>query len=169
MWNYEGMWKSPVEMSYNLVYNFWHSFCLLQSSVFMVHFLNVFWHGNGTFPEGSSWMKLFHSLKSFICYIANILVWKYIFTLVFVKIKIFHLCHTRVVRVTLLSHSCLICIIPVSLLLQSRHLCCTHVSRFALVSGTRVVKWTISSEFKVYATKNKNIHVFAKSWSSGLC
>ena len=40
--------------SYNLVYNFLIYLLPLKSSVFVVHFLNAFWHGNEAFPKSSS-------------------------------------------------------------------------------------------------------------------
>ena len=40
--------------SYNLVYNILIYLFLLKSLVFVVHFLNAFWHGNETSPKASS-------------------------------------------------------------------------------------------------------------------
>ena len=40
--------------SYYLVYNFLIQFLSLKSLVFVVHFLNAFWHRNKAFPKGSS-------------------------------------------------------------------------------------------------------------------
>ena len=52
MRNYAGTCKGIF--SYNLVYNFLTQPLPLQSSVFVVHFSNAFWHGNKAFPKGSS-------------------------------------------------------------------------------------------------------------------
>ena len=52
MRNYVGTCKGIC--SYNLDYNVLIYLLPLKSSVFVVHFLNAFWHENKTFPKGSS-------------------------------------------------------------------------------------------------------------------
>ena len=69
----------------------------------------------------------------FICYVANVGLGKYVFTCVIIKIKIFHSCRTRVVRVALVSHSCGSCSARVSLVFALVslvfHSCRTRVTR----------------------------------------
>ena len=112
--------------TYSLVYNFLTYFLPLKSSVFVVHFLNPFWHGNKAFPKLVLRMKLFVSLLSFTYHIVNVGVWKYVFTRVIIKIKIFHSYRTRVVCVALMSHLCLTRVALVSLSCRS---CRTRVAR----------------------------------------
>ena len=52
MRNYAGTCKGIC--SYNLIYNVLIQLLPLKSLVFVVHFLNAFWHGNETFPKGNS-------------------------------------------------------------------------------------------------------------------
>ena len=51
MRSYAGTCK--VICSYHLVYNFLIQLLSLKSLVFVVHFLNPFWHGNKAFAKGS--------------------------------------------------------------------------------------------------------------------
>ena len=51
MCNYAGTCNGIC--SYNLVHNFLINLLPLQSSVFVVHFSNAFWHGNKAFLKGS--------------------------------------------------------------------------------------------------------------------
>ena len=67
---------------------------------------------------------------------------KYVFTRAMIKIKFFHSCCTRVVRVALVLHSCRSCSTRVALVLLVLYSCCIRVARVALVllvSGTPVV------------------------------
>ena len=124
--------------SYNLVYNFLIQLLSLKSLVFVLHFLNAFWHGNETFPKGSSQYEfvpllvVFHlpyskhkgvkicfypcryqnqnfSLVSYSCCSCS--------TLVALVLHSCCSCLTRVTLVLLVSHSCCICISRVTLLL----------------------------------------------------
>ena len=106
-------------------YSFYHYKVHILWSTFQMHF------GMGTrhFQKVILRMKLFLSLQSFICHVANIGVWKYVFTCVVIKIKISHSCRTRVVRVVLVSHSCWTLLARVSLVLHSCPSCRTCVAR----------------------------------------
>ena len=76
-------------------------------------------------------------------------------------IKIFHSCHTSVVRVALMLHLCRSCSTLVALMLLMSHLCCTRAARVALVSlvsGTRVVKWTSMFEISNRIKKLFRLH-----------
>ena len=94
----------------------------LKSLVFVVHFSMAFWHRNEPFPKGSS-QKLFLSLQFFTCRIVNMRVQKYVFTRAAIKIKPFHSCRTRVVRVALVSYSCRWCLNRVSSVALVSHSC----------------------------------------------
>ena len=131
--NYVGTYK--IICSYNLVNNFLIQLLPLQNSVFAVHFSNEFWHGNMTFPEGSSQNKIIPLLVIFYLPIVNTGVSKYVFTRVVIKIKIFHQCRTRAVRVALVLHSC--------------RSFSTRVELVPLVSSTRVVNQTRSYFFVI--------------------
>ena len=100
--------------SYNLAYSFWYDFCHYK-----VQFLWCTYQTH--FGAGTS-QKVVLRLKSKI---ANIRVYKCVFTRVVIKIKTFHSCSTCFTLVSIVSHSCR-----------------THVALMLLVSGTRVVKWT---------------------------
>ena len=65
--------------------------------------------------------KLLLSLLSFICDIANIGVWKYVFTRIVIKIFFFHSCRSCSTRVTLVSYSCRLFRIRVA---RIWHSCC---------------------------------------------
>ena len=56
MRNYAGTCKGIC--SYNLVYNFLMWLFPLKSLVFVVQFLNAFWHGKKTFPKTNSWNEI---------------------------------------------------------------------------------------------------------------
>ena len=75
-------------------------------------------HENEAFPKDGS-------------YIANIGVWKHVFTCVVIKINIFHSCRTRVVCVAFVPHSFRSCGTRVALVL---HWCRFRVTRGSLVS-----------------------------------
>ena len=96
-------------------------------------------------------MKLFVSLKFFICYIANIGLWKYVFTRFVTKSQSFSLlsrsCHSYSTGVAPVLNSCHACLTCVALVLFVLHLCFSCVTRVALVSlvsGTCVAKNTSS-------------------------
>ena len=62
--------------------------------------------------------------------------------MLFFKIKIFHLCFARVVRVALVLHLCstrVTRVSLVSLVSHSCHICVAHVTLVSLVFGTPVV------------------------------
>ena len=89
--------------SYNLVYNVLMQLFPLKSLVFVVHFLNAFWHGKETFPKSSSQNEIVPVLIVFHLSYSKYKVVKICFYSCRYKIKIFHSCRTRVVRVTLVS------------------------------------------------------------------
>ena len=95
MRNYAGLCKGIC--SYNLQYKFFNITFAITKFSFLVLFSNAFWYGNELFPKVSSKNEIVLSLSSFICYIANIGVWKYVFACVVINIKIFHSCRTGVV------------------------------------------------------------------------
>ena len=131
MRNFSGACKVST-CKYNLGYNFLIYLLLLKSSVFVVHFLNAFWHGNEAFLKGSSQNEIAPLLVIFhTCHIVNVGVLKYVFTCAVIKIKIFHPCRTRVVRVALVLHHC--------------HIHVARVACVSLVSGARVVNQTRSA------------------------
>ena len=118
MHNYAGRCKCIC--SYNLVYNILIQLLPLQSSVFVVHFSNAFWHGNEAFLKVVLRMKLLLSLKSFTCHIVNAGLRKFVFIRVIIKIES--------VRGAHLSHPCCSCRAPVafvSLVSLVSHSCCS--------------------------------------------
>ena len=161
MRNYAGTCKGIC--SYNLIYNVLIQLLPLKSLVFVVHFLNAFWHGNEAFPKGSSQNE-----------VVRLLV---IFHLPYSKsrgVKIcFYSCHYQNQNFSLVSHSCRSCsnrvtlvsfvehlcrtrVTCVSLVLHSCRLCRTHVAFASLVSGARVVNQTRSTP-KKRATPTKRL------------
>ena len=77
--------------------------------------------------------------------IVNIRVWKYVFTRVVIKIKIFHSCRTHVVRVALVSHlcrSCLTRVASVALVLYSCRSCLALVLLIRLDQISLVTLWS---------------------------
>ena len=92
--------------SHSLVYNFLILLLRLQSSVFVAHFSNAFTRGNDAFPKVSSQNEVV-PLLVILSHIANRQECENVFTLVtlftLIKIKIFHLCRTRVIYVALVS------------------------------------------------------------------
>ena len=122
------MRKHTRTFGYTIYYiTFWYSFCHYKDQFLWCTF------GMGTrhFQKVVLKMKLFLSLLSFTCYTVNIGVWKYVFLRVVIKIKVFYLCRTRVIRVARVSPSCHTRVALVSLVPK---LCCTRVTRAALVS-----------------------------------
>ena len=126
--------------SYNLVYDFLIQLLPLKSSVFVVHFSNVFWHENEAFPKVSSQNE-----------IVSLLV---IFNLPYSKYRVvkicFYQCRYQNQNFSLVSHSCRSCNTRVSLVSFVQHSCHTYVARVSLVSGTHVVNQTrsIQSNFQ---------------------
>ena len=124
--------------SYNLVYNFLIQLLSLKSLLFVVHFLNAFWHENKTFPKGSSQNEIIPPLL--------------VFHLPYSKYKVvkisFYSCHYQNQNFSLVSHSCRSCSTRVALVSLVSHSCCicvTCVLLVALVSGTCVVHQIRSS------------------------
>ena len=123
----------------------------LKSLVFVVHFLNAFWHGKETFPKSSSQNEIvplvivFHfsysrykgvKISFYSCRYQN-----QNFSLVS------HLCRSCRARVALVSsvqHSCRTRVTRVSVMLHSCCQCRTRVALVWLVSGTCVVNQTRS-------------------------
>ena len=108
--------------SCNLVYNFFIYLLPLKCSVFVVHFLNAFSHGNEAFTKDSSYNEVVCLLVTFhlpyskcrgvkICSYQN---QNY-------QIKIFHSYRTRIALVSLVSHACRI---PVARVACVWHSCC---------------------------------------------
>ena len=146
MCNYAGTCKDIC--SYNLLYNFLIQLLPLKSSVFLVHFLNAFWHRNGIFPKGSSQYEIALLLGVFHLSYSKYKGVKICFYPCRYQNQNFsivlHSCHSCSTRVALMSHSCLT---RVALVLLALHSCCIHVTCVALVSlvsGTRVVNQTRS-------------------------
>ena len=124
--------RARVSMcSYNLVYNFLLYLLPLKSSVFMVNFLNAFWHGNEAFPKGSSQNEITPFLLNFHLLCSKYRGAKICFYSCRYQIKIFHSCRTGVVHVALVSHSCCSCSTRVALV---SHWCCSCLSRATLKS-----------------------------------
>ena len=126
----KGVWSS------GLWYNFLIQLSTLKSLVFVVHCLNAFWHGNETFPKGSSQNEIvpllvvFHLPYSkyngvkiclYLCRYQN----QKSSLVSFVQ----HSCRTRVVSVALLSHLFCTRVTGVSLMLHSCRSCCTCIAR----------------------------------------
>ena len=129
--------------SYNLVYNFLIYLLPLKSSVFVVHFLNAFWHGNETFPTGSSQNEIFPLLVVF-----HLLYSKY------QGVKIcFYQCRYQNQKFSLVSHSCRSCSTCVALMSHSCRQCRTRVAFVSLVFGTLVVNQTRSLVYTEYVWK----------------
>ena len=103
MRNYAGMCKRIC--NYNLVYNFLMLLFPLKSLVFVVHFLNVFWHGKETFPKSTSWNEIVPLLT--------------VFDLPYSKYKCVEICsyscRYRNQNSSLVSHSCRSCSTRVAL------------------------------------------------------
>ena len=106
----------------------------MQLLVFVVHFLNAFWHGKETFPKSSSQNEVVPLLIVFHLPYSKYKGAKICFYSFRYKIKIFHSCRTRVVRLALVSHSCHQCITRVALVSHSCHQCLILVASVALVS-----------------------------------
>ena len=107
--------------SYNLVRNFLIQLLPLQSSVFLVHFSNVFWHGNEAFPKGNSQneiisllvIQLIQGCEKMLSLVS--LSKSKFFTRFALVLFVQHSCNTRVVRVALTSNLCFSRVIRVTL------------------------------------------------------
>ena len=121
--------------SYNLVYNILIYLLPLGSSVFAVHFLNAFSHGNKAFSKGSSWNEVARLLVIFhlpyskcrgvkICFFSCHYQNQY-FSLVSHSCRS---CSNHVALVPFVQDSCCLCLIRVALLLLVLHLCRIHVA-----------------------------------------
>ena len=149
-----------------------------KSLVFVVHFLNAFWHGKETVPKISSQNETVSFLIVFHFPYSKYKGVKICFYLCRYKIKIFHSCRTRVVRlaivlysyrqcstrVALTSHLCQSCLTHVALVSLVSHSCCIRVARVALLSlmsGTLVVNQTRSQTNVVFFLNQSflSIHV----------
>ena len=132
--------------SYNLVYNFLIQFLPLKSLVFVVHFLNAFWHGKKTFPKGSSQYEIVPLLVVFHLPYGKCIGVKMFLPVSLSKSKFF----TRVALVLFVQHlcrNCRSCLTRVALVSLVSHSCCIRVACVALVSlvsGTCVVNQTRS-------------------------
>ena len=156
--------------SCNLVCNFLIQLLPLKRLVFVVRFLNAFWHGNETFPKDSSQYEFVPVLVVFHVSYSKYKGVKICFYPCVIKIKIFHSRCTRVVCVALVSHSCRLCLTRAALvfvqhLCRTRvacvslvlHSCCIRVASvttLSLVFGTRVVNQTRSHVIVMFEEKN---------------
>ena len=116
MRNYAGTCKGIC--SCNLVYNVLMQLFPLKSLVFVVHFLNAFWHGKETFPKSNSQNE-----------IVPLLI---VFHLPYSEQKVVKICFQSCCyqnqNFSLVSHSCRSCSTHVVLLQQSCCLCRTCVT-----------------------------------------
>ena len=111
---------------------FWYSFCHYKVQFLWCTFETHFDMGTRHFQKVAPRMKLFLSLYSFIRHIANIGMWKHVFSRVVIKRKIFHLYRTCVVRVAVLLHCCCSC--------STRHALALFESHSFRLSRTRVAR-----------------------------
>ena len=116
----------------------------LKSSVFVVHFSNVIWHGNEALTKGISKNEFVPLLLIFHLQYSKYRGVKICFYLCHYQNQsapiVLHLC---VVHVVLVLHSYLSCSIRIALVLHSCCSCLTHVVCVALVlhsSCTRVTR-----------------------------
>ena len=121
----------------NVVYNFLMQLLPLKSLVFVMHFLNEFWHGKDTFPKSSSYNETVPLLIDFHLPYSKYKCVKICFYLCHYQNQNFslvsHSCHsysTRFALVLLVQHSCRTF---VGLVLLVSHSCCTRVASVALV------------------------------------
>ena len=137
---------------------FGYSFCHCKVQFLWCTFQMHFGIGTRHFQKAILRMKFVLSVQFFIYHIVNIGVRKYVSTCVVIKIKISHLCRTRVVRVLIVLLLCCTCV--------------ALVAPASLVSGTSVVNQTKSIfTFKcinVYYKQN-NVFVFFKCRHLFLC
>ena len=98
----------------------------MQLLVFVVHFLNAFWHGKETFPKSSSQNEIVPLLIVFHLPYSKYKGVKMFLLVSLSKSKFF----TRAALVSLVQHSCYICVTLVSLV---SHSCCTRVASVTFV------------------------------------
>ena len=109
--------------SYNLVYNFLMQLFPLKSLVFVVHFLNAFWHGKETFTKSNSQNGFF-----FLLIVFHLPYSKY------KGVKIyFYSCRYENQNFSLVSHSCCSCSTRVAPVSFMQHSCCPRVISVAFV------------------------------------
>ena len=116
MRNYAGTCKGIC--SYKLVYNFLIQLLSLKSLVFVVHFLNAFWHGNETFPKDSSQYEVVPLLVAFHLPYSKYKVVKICFYPCRYENQFFSLvsysCRSCSTHATFVPHSCCTCVARVS-------------------------------------------------------
>ena len=112
-------------LTFNLVCNFLIQLFPLKSLVFVVHFLNAFWHEKETFPKSSSQNEIAPLLIVFHLPNNKYNGVKICFYSCRFQNQNFSLRRTRVVRVTLVLQSCRQCSNCVALLLHS---CSTRIT-----------------------------------------
>ena len=124
------MWKCEKAFAATIYcITFWYSFWHYKVQFFWCTYQTYFGMETRLFQKIILRMQLFLSLWSFICYIRNIGVWKYVFPRAVFKIKIFQSRRSRVGRVALMSRSCrsfLTCVALMSFVLR---LCRTRFAR----------------------------------------
>ena len=141
-------------------YNFLMQLFPLKSLVFVVHFLNAFWHGKETFPMSSSQNEIVPLVIVF-----HLPYSKYkdvkMFLLVSLQNQNFSLvshlcrsCSTHVAFVSLVQHSVCTCVALALLVLYSCCIRVAYVALVSLVSGTRVVNQH-RSKFRLIFAKCK--------------
>ena len=111
--------------NYNLMYKFLIQLLPLKRLVFVVHFIDAFWHGNRVFSKGSSQNEIVPLLVVFHLPDSNYKGVNICFYSVVIKLKNFHSCRTRVALVSLVSHSCVQCRTRVAFVSLVLHQCCS--------------------------------------------
>ena len=112
------------------MYNVLMSLFPLKSLVFVVHFLNAFWHGKETFPKSNSYNEIAPLLVVFHLPYSEYKGVKICFYSCCYQNQNFslmshlcRLCSTRVARVSVVSHSCRTRVASVALVLHSCRSC----------------------------------------------
>ena len=152
--------------SYNLVFNRLMQLLPLKSSVFAVHFSNTFWHGNETFPKGSSQNE-----------IVPLLV---IFHLPYSKYRGVKICcyfyRQQNQNSSLVSQWCRSCSTRVAFVSFVLYSCCTCVALVLLVSHTcpscrtlLACVWYLCCKLDQVALKSKNVQgIFEETFTLAL-
>ena len=160
MLNYAGTCKDIC--SYNLVYYVLIQLLPLTSLVFVVHFLNAFWHGNETFSKGSSQHEIVPLFIVFHLPYSKYTDVRRCFYPCRYQNPNFSLmshsclsCSTRVAFMSFVQYSCRTCVALVLLVSLSYCICVTRVTLVSLVSGTRVVNQT-RSYVRFFCITSKN-------------
>ena len=128
--------------SYNLVYNVLMQLFPLKSLVFVVHFLNAFWHGKETFPKSNSQNEIVALLIVFHLPYSKYKSVKICFYSCRYQNQNFHSCPTCFISVAVMLHLCRTRVARVSFVAHSCRQCRTRVAFMSLVlllSGTCVV------------------------------